>query len=139
MQRMLMGIWITLIVAVVAAGYIRLAPASPDKWHQPLDFEQSRDLEHGVMRVIDLGEGDAQRLDVIIRATPRTSVLFGGLAGGRVTYVTRSAVMGFPDYTTIERHGDTMRLYARLRFGASDFGVNKARVEGWIEALGQGG
>ncbi len=139
MQRMLMGIWITLIVAVVATGYIRLAPASPDKWHQSLDFEQSRDLKVGAMRVIDLGEGDAQRLDVIIRATPRTSVLFGGLASGRVTYVTRSAVVGFPDYTTIERHGDALRIYGRLRFGTSDFGVNKARVDGWIEALRQGG
>lgn len=135
MQRLLLGIWIALCVAVVAAGYIRLAPAAPDRWHQPLDFEADRDLKGGVMRVIPAAPEDWARLDAIIRATPRTKRVFGQPREGRVTYETRSAVMGFPDYTTIERHGETIRLYARLRFGRSDFGVNRTRVARWLEAL----
>lgn len=132
---MLLGIWIALCVAVVAAGYIRLAPASPDRWHQPLDFEEDRDLKGGVMRVIPGGPEDWLRLDTLIRATPRTKVVFGHPGEGRVTYETRSAVMGFPDYTTIETHGETIRIFARLRFGRSDFGVNRARVARWLEVL----
>ena len=32
---------------------------------------------------------------------------------------------------------DVLELFARLRFGQSDMGVNKARVDGWLERLGQ--
>lgn len=136
MQRMLMGLWIALCVAVVILGYIRLAPATPDSWHQPLRFDASADFKGGVRRVIaPAGPEDFARLDAIIRATPRTEALFGSLQEGRITYVTRSATIGFPDYTTIELGQDEIRLLARLRFGASDFGVNAARADGWIEAL----
>ena len=44
-------------------------------------------------------------------------------------------MIGFPDYTTIEAAVGEIRLLARLRFGASDFGVNADPAEGWIEAL----
>jgi uncharacterized protein (DUF1499 family) len=53
----------------------------------------------------------------------------------RLTYVTRSRWIGFPDYTTIEQDGDVIKLYARLRFGQSDLGVNKARLDGLLERV----
>jgi len=43
--------------------------------------------------------------------------------------------MGFPDYTTITMADEDLLIYARLRFGRSDFGVNGARVDRWIKAL----
>ena len=76
------------------------------------------------------------RIDAIARATPRTTVLAGSVAEGRITYVTRSRLWGFPDYTTVERSGDRITLFGRLRFGRGDMGVNRARIEGWLAQAG---
>jgi uncharacterized protein (DUF1499 family) len=58
---------------------------------------------------------------------------------GAKLYVTRSAVFGFPDYTTLRRAGDQLEIYGRLRFGKSDLGVNATRIDGWLMRLRQGG
>jgi uncharacterized protein (DUF1499 family) len=91
------------------------------------------------MRVIASEPNTLERLDVIIRATPRTHVLAGTPESGMITYVTRSAVFGFPDYTTLRRAGDQLEIYGRLRFGKSDLGVNATRIDGWLMRLRQGG
>lgn len=79
-------------------------------------------------------------MDAVIRATPRTRVLAGTLDDGQITYVTRSRGFGFPDYTTLSLSdgGQVIEIRSRLRFGKSDLGVNRARIERWLEALGQG-
>ena len=55
---------------------------------------------------------------------------------GRITWVTRSALWGFPDYTTAEvtptDGGRSSTIFARPRFGSSDMGVNAARLEDWL-------
>lgn len=139
MKRIILAGWILLCVAVVANGYVRLAPSDPAHWHVRLDFDGNRDFDGGVERVLEAGPQALAQLDAIIRATPRTSRLAGSVVGGHVTYVTRSRVLGFPDYTTVQQQGDTLRIFARLRFGRSDLGVNRARVEQWIDALQTGG
>ena len=134
MKLALLILWVALCAFVVATGYIRLAPTDPDDWDVPLDFSDDSD-EGGIRRVVETGPDGLARLDPIIRATPRTRLLAGGVAEGRATYVTRSAVIGFPDYTTIEQDGDVLKIFARQRFGRSDFGVNETRVTGWLNAL----
>lgn len=124
-----------LVAFVVLLAWIRLAPDDVARWHRLPEEVQHADLEGGVMRVV---QGDLADLDRIIRAEPRTRVLAGSVAEGMVTYVTRSRVFGFPDYTTVAQRGDDLALFARLRYGKSDMGVNKARVSRWLEALGQG-
>jgi len=94
-----------------------------------------KDFKNGAIRIIDAGADGLVRLDAVALATPRTARLFGSVAEGMVTYVTRSVVMGFPDYTTVRQDGDTLTIYARSRFGRSDLGVNRKRVQGWIDAL----
>ena len=69
-------------------------------------------------------------------ATPRTRLLVGNVGEGMITFQTRSLVWGFPDHTTVAVQGDLLVVYGRLRFGRSDLGVNKARIEGWLETLG---
>lgn len=135
MGRVMMGLWVLLALAVVVMGYIRLAPSDPVRWHVPLEFTADRDLKTGVMRVVETGPDGLERLDPIIRATPRTQLLTGSVEAGHVSYVTRSAVFGFPDYTTVQQAGDRLKIYGRLRFGGSDMGVNKTRVKGWLDAL----
>ncbi len=76
---------------------------------------------------------------VIALAAPRTRVLAGSVEEGMITYVTRSRVFGFPDYTTLhvtaDAQGSRATLYGRQRFGKLDFGVNSARIQGWLGAV----
>jgi len=124
-------------VAVVGLmAFVRLAPSEPMRWHQMPDTITDRDLEGGVMRRT---EGDLAVLDRIIRDTPRTQVLAGSVQQGMVTYVTRSRVFGFPDYTTVRQDGEMLEIYARLRFGRSDLGVNADRVDRWLGRLAEAG
>lgn len=135
MNRVLMTLWIFLCLAVVAVGYVRLAPSNPEKWHVPLTFETDADFKKGARRVIDGDQTEFDRLDQIIRNGPRTKLLAGSIDDGRLTYVVRTKVFGFPDYTTIERVDGQIRILSRLRFGSSDGGLNRARVERWLKIL----
>ncbi len=125
-----------LVAGVILIGaYVRLAPSDPTKWHVAPIAEADRDLPGGVIRVVEAGPDGLEKFDAIARAAPRTSVLAGSVDDGMITYVTRSRVIGFPDYTTVQQDGDTLRIHGRLRFGRSDFGVNRDRVDGWLGAL----
>lgn len=126
---------IVLVLIIALMAYIRLAPSDAARWHVPLGFDADETLVGGARRVIP---GDAEtlaQLDDIARATPRTKVLAGSVAEGGITYVTRSAGFGFPDYTTVQLTDGQIRIFARLRFGKADFGVNAARVDGWVRAV----
>jgi uncharacterized protein (DUF1499 family) len=132
MKRVIL--WVILILVVGALAYVRLAPSDPARWNQQVTETANTTMQSGAVRVIPAGDETFERLDVIMRDLPRTDVLAGSVAEGRVTYITRSKWMGFPDYTTIDREGDELRLYARSRFGQSDLGVNIARLQ---NVLGQ--
>lgn len=124
-----------LICVIAFSVYVRLAPSEVSRWNVIPDGLVEGTGEGSAVRVIEAGPDTLARLDAIARATPRTQVLAGSVQDGMVTYVTRSAVMGFPDYTTIAQQGDRIILYARLRFGRSDMGVNAARLDSWLAAL----
>ena len=132
---MRMVFWVLVLIVIGGLAWIRLAPSDPEVWHVDPKGTADQDLASGVRRRIEAGEGSFDRLHAIILETPRTEVLAGGPSDGLVTYVTRSLWMGFPDYTTVKANGDVLELWARQRFGQSDLGVNKKRVDGWLEAL----
>ncbi len=81
----------------------------------------------------------AVRLEAIIMATARTDRVAGNLSEGVASYVTRSALWGFPDIATVKvvpaEGGSAVRIFSRLRFGLADMGVNRKRVEGWLSQL----
>lgn len=133
MKKMLL--WLCVGLIVLLGAYIRLAPSDPSRWHVVPVAEMNADMAGGAIRVVDTGPDGLERLDSIARASARTSVLAGSVSDGLVTYVTRSRLIGFPDYTTAQQDGDTLRIHARLRFGRSDFGVNRNRVDTWLAAL----
>ncbi len=131
---------------VVGAVYVRVAPADKSAWNEvvpPSRLKDNLTLPGGFVTQLDPdlygGEREALvKLDEIIRQTPRTKVFAGSLEAQTITYVTRSRVMGFPDYTTVSIQPITpspMVIYGRLRFGSSDLGVNKARIQGWLAQL----
>ena len=135
-----------LALAAVAGGvgYVRLAPSDPARWHLDLAagslpanahvFCIRPDNRYGPIA------GDPKdllaRLDAIALTSPRTERLAGSAAEGRITWVTRSAVIGFPDYTTAEvMAGPSLCIMGRQRFGSEDWGVNAARIGGWVQEL----
>ncbi len=132
---------ILLLTSLIGVGlYVRLAPSDPGRWHAMPEEMENMDMNHGAKRVIAAGEGDLARLHAIALATPRTKTLAGSVEEQMITYITRSRVFGFPDYTTVTQTGDSIKIHARLRFGTLDMGVNAARVDDWIAELkGSGG
>lgn len=141
-----------LLLGVGLVAYIRLAPSDAQVWHvDPTDPAlRSGDglylLRDGADAPSPTYASPAQavlaRLAEIAAATPRTRILAGSPQEGRITFVTRSAVMGFPDYTTVAAlpegdSGSRLVIYARLRFGQRDFDVNKTRVQGWLATLAE--
>ncbi len=128
---------IVLLTVLIGVGlYVRLAPSDPTRWHVMPEEMENRDTEGGAKRVIEAEEDSLSRLHDIALATPRTQVLAGSVGEGMITYVTRSRVFGFPDYTTVMQVEQTIKIHARLRFGQRDFSVNAARIDAWITELG---
>jgi hypothetical protein len=134
------------LVTLGLAGAIRLAPSDPGRWNAAIDpssMEGPSNLVRastGSARVwVSKDRGDPRallaRLDAIARETPRTTLLAGSVESGRMTWITRSAFWGFPDYTTAESVETGLFVFARLRFGFSDLGVNAARLSDWIDRL----
>lgn len=79
------------------------------------------------------------KFDALALATPGVTILAGTVAEGHVTYIARSRVVGFPDYISVVAYpqdgGTALAIYGRLRFGRSDFGVNRKRAQRWLAAL----
>ncbi len=141
-----------LLLIAGGAGYIRLAPSDPAVWHldplvtlagqPPLAEGQITKVPQGAA-VSLLSSEPAQdlltRLEAIVLADPQSQRLAGSAQEGRITWVSRSKVWGFPDYTTAQTTTDQgqtrLTLHARQRFGRDDFGVNAARLRAWLGAL----
>ena len=134
--------WLLGILGLIAAlmVYVRLAPTDPQVWHVDLaDLGEDERVSPGGIEVVVPADDPAAKLaalDSIIRSTPRTRLLAGSVSDGHVTYVTRSLIWGFPDFTTVQIREAGLAIHGRLRFGAADLGVNAARVRGWLAELG---
>ncbi|WP_299660918.1 DUF1499 domain-containing protein [uncultured Ruegeria sp.] len=131
---MKMALWVLIAAVVLLGGYIRFSPSDTARWHVAPQGAD-KDMRNGVVRVVNTGPNGLAKLDAIATDAPRTRVLAGSVPEGMVTYITRSKVFGFPDYTTVQQDGDELRVYARSRFGRRDFGVNQDRVSGWLALL----
>lgn len=136
------------LVLLVAGGaaYVRLAPDDPARWHvAPRLAAPETGGAPGVVQgvpggaAVQIAAADPaaalSRLDAIATASPRTRRLAGSVAEGRITWVSRSRFWGFPDYTTAEVIPGGLVLYARQRYGSDDWGVNAARLRGWLAQL----
>ncbi|WP_406644330.1 DUF1499 domain-containing protein [Aliisedimentitalea scapharcae] len=135
MGRVMTGLLILFAGVVIAFGYVRLAPSDPVFWHKLPEINADKDFKRGVIRVVETGPDGLARLSQIATESPRTKILAGSIGDGMITFVTRTRVVGFPDYTTVQQDGPHLKIYARSRFGRSDLGVNRNRVEAWIAAL----
>ena len=142
--------WIALAILgliVVFAVWVRAAPYDAEVWHRPTDPRPAGDYPSAggflaVREITAAPDAVLSALDTVAAATVRTTRMSGAPQDGMVTYRTRSALWGFPDYTTVATQADpdtgntVLVINARLQFGQSDMGVNRARVQGWLDALG---
>lgn len=147
----------TLLLLVVLAGlglaaWIRLAPDDPAVWNTGLGTgaeatpgpcaDKIALVPKGARATCLLPGTPAEvlaRLAATAEAQPRTRLLAGTPAEGRMTWVARSAVMGFPDYITAEAtatpEGSKLDILSRQRYGNKDMGVNEARLKTWLKAF----
>lgn len=130
-----MWFWLIVILGIAGLGYIRYGPSDPADWHVDPLVTANQDLVDGVRRRVSDAPGLMERLHLIALETPRTEVLAGSVEEGHITYVTRSRWMGFPDYATVKRDDGQLEIWSRLRFGKTDMGVNKARIDAWLQRL----
>ena len=138
--------YLIILVVVLAALVIRLWPWSADRFHvapESIDTgDQTGASSFVAVREITVpGAEVLSAISEIARQTPRTMRAAGSLDDQRITFVTRSRVFAFPDYTTVSiQHradgAEVLVLAGRSRLGQNDHGVNEARVRAWLDALG---
>ena len=133
--------WVLLACFVGMAAYVRLAPDVVARWHQQLEgMPTAAGIEPepgGARALVPMADGRAglARFAEVAEASPRVTLLAGTVEEGRMTWVARSVVWGFPDYVTAEAGPKGLEVWSRLRFGRSDLGVNRARLEDWLARL----
>lgn len=148
MKRLREVVFIFVAIVVAALAYVRFAPIHILKAHvepqlgQPVKQAASVDQLKAFyvsQNLLGFPGENMRKMDAIIMRTPRTKVLNGSVSSGMVTYVTRSAVFGFPDLTTVKveptPEGTHMWLFGRAIYGISDLNKNKARLLGWLQQL----
>lgn len=135
MNRAVVTACVVLAVLAMVIGFIRLAPSDPALWHKMPRYAKDEVFPGAVFRIVPAGPDGLAQFNEAALATPRTKVLNGTVPAGMVTYVTRSLVFGFPDYTTAQQDGDVLKVFGRSRFGRRDFGVNRARVDAWLQQI----
>jgi uncharacterized protein (DUF1499 family) len=104
------------------AGYCHAAEASAS----PIFAVPWRQLRDGWRRMIE--------------AEPRIVEVASDPHGRRLTYIAHTALFGFPDIVTVEfaafgSNGSGIALFSRSRYGRSDLGTNRRRVERWLTLL----
>ncbi len=155
-KALLYGMIFAFLIGFLAvAAVVRLAPSDPAALNVPVAdgttltpgpcAGQVRQVAKGARTTCLLPGTPAQvlaRLNAVALAAPRTQGLAGGPDQGRMTWVARSLIMGFPDYITAEAtataEGTRLDLYSRQRYGNGDWGVNAARLKAWLTTLDQG-
>ena len=153
MKRFLRMALVVLILLVAGfVGFIRFAPSIPDRWNVAISRDTIAETGSCAAAMITERNGAyaaclspmppaalLTQIDTIAMTTPRTTRLAGTPGEGRITWITRTPLMGFPDYTTAEAietpSGTRLDIYARQRFGSGDRGVNAARLKDWLSRL----
>ena len=142
-------IWKTLAFGIAgltagAVAFVRLTPVDVAPYHvppaPPAAGESDTINSFTTARTIATPPEDLLRvLRSMAVEQPRTRLVAGSVEDNLMTFETRSALMGYPDMTTVTvTEGDVPLLvvHAQSVYGKGDMGVNKARVRDWLARLG---
>ena len=150
--------WLLITVLVATAGLavtMRMVDDDPSIWHaDPATAERTgRPNDYLVApegmaaapadRVAKVHDTDPRallfQLDAVARPAGAT-VVAGSVDDLWITYVQRSMIFGFPDYISVRavevEGGSALVIWSRSRYGRSDLGVNKKRIDGWLRQIG---
>jgi uncharacterized protein (DUF1499 family) len=131
---------VILVAVLGSAAFVRVAPSDPARWNTDPAQGAAGPNSHVAKAFVAAPPAEAlAAFDAVAMAEPRTRRLAGSPEEGRITFVSRSRLWGFPDYTTVgtvpDEGGTWLVIHARARFGQSDLGVNAERVGRWVAAL----
>lgn len=157
MQRMAIYL-VFAVIFVIGAFYLRAVTAGHDieEWHvdpfavtRPVSpntyyvapqamVDAATDMDAPLYRAP--GSIMAKAFNEYVLTQPNTMLLAGSPDIGWMTYVQRTPVMRMPDYISVKfldfEEGDsTLAIYSRSRYGYGDMGVNKARIDMWLQSL----
>lgn len=96
---------------------------------------------HRYSKLYDLAAPDLKRVFwTLLAKEPRIEYTEADNAGLRYELIQRSLVFRFPDLITIQfwtrgAETSTLAIYSRSKVGYSDFGVNKRRIDTWLDRL----
>ncbi|MFK7943937.1 MAG: DUF1499 domain-containing protein [Paracoccaceae bacterium] len=156
MRRLTWLLVLSVVVTIGAAVAFRVIGHDPAIWHvDPATTERTgRDNDYLIApegaanAEIDTVFTEAQvaardllfLFDSIASNASRTRPIAGSVDELHITYLQQSLVFGFPDYVSVKAvetpDGAGLVIWSRSRFGFSDMGANKSRVDGWLAAMG---
>ncbi|THF93627.1 MAG: DUF1499 domain-containing protein [Sulfitobacter sp. SK025] len=140
--------WILIgVLALIGAVqvYVRFAPTQADRWvivpNEKTVGDYRYDNGFMVVRDVDGSRDSVLKLfDQEMLKVPRTRRI--ATISGQNIYESRSKLWGFPDYTTVSvaplpgMEQSRAVIFSRLRFGKSDMGVNRKRMNHILRRLG---
>ena len=143
-----------LILAAAGATWVRLNPMEAADWHADPDAAERTGRPNDYLIapggdrepiVTEAGPGDLhKRLGDALARMPRTEPLDETVTDDAIlaTWVQRSQLMRYPDAIsfkiTPEGDGSRLVIWSRSRYGQSDLGVNRARIEDLLSDLDLG-
>jgi uncharacterized protein (DUF1499 family) len=146
-RKVLIFLYIAVFSAALVFVYIRFVPTNASALHNDPATAHSTGrpnayrLKGGHAPVFELPAAKLAKLvDDFSLSQPRVMRIAGSIDEMMITYVQRSLIMGYPDYITIkviplDNGQSKLEVFSRSRFGHSDLGVNKRRIDHWILAL----
>ncbi len=143
------------VLAAVAAPliWVRFAPSDVATWHvDPMQVARPPVPPREGGWLVRTGTANAPPpvfdtdpatllsiFDDIVLGEPNTTVLAESPSDGLITYVSRTPLIGCPDYISVkavpEAGGAALMIWGRNRFGTGDMGTNRDRIEYWMKEL----
>lgn len=134
---------VMIVLAIAFAGFalwVRVAPSDPARWH----VDPAIAPRPGTPNFAEADRVVALPLDAVAEFIAARAHADGALVltgdAAHQTWIARSRLMRFPDYVSIrltpetlgEETGTRVQAFSRARFGYSDAGVNRARLQRWL-------
>ncbi len=145
-----------LLLAIGLLLYVRFAGHDPAVWHVDPVSAPTPETPNSY-RVVQPGSPvpESGRESPLFAATPSelmaafeahalaqpdTIRLAGSSEEGFTTFVQRTPLVKYPDYISVRAVSvgegqSALVILSRSRYGQSDLGVNKARIDAWLDAL----
>ena len=138
MKWIMILLGLLIIASVAGIIYVRSVGHDPDHWHvDPAKVTQVNGSNEYLGS--ETFAADPSIIGAALTSALGGEVIAGDLSDGWATFVVRTPLVGYPDYVSVRvvpvEAGTQVIVYSRSRFGKSDLGANKTRVESLFSSL----